>query len=75
MSRVELCERIRRDHREEGLSIRTLARRHHVHRRTVRQALASALSPHRGWDNDEPGRAEKEGAVDHRWVPPTHRVH
>jgi len=44
---VELFERIRHDHREEGLSIRTLARRHEVHRRTVRQALASALPPPR----------------------------
>jgi transposase len=44
---VELFERIRRDDREEGLSVRALARRHHVHRRTVRQALASALPPPR----------------------------
>lgn len=44
---MELFERIRRDHRKEGLSIRTLARRHEVHRRTVRQALASALPPPR----------------------------
>ncbi|MGD8486912.1 MAG: IS21 family transposase [Chloroflexota bacterium] len=44
---MELFERIRRDHREEGLSVRALARRHHVHRRTVRQALASALPPPR----------------------------
>ncbi len=47
MSKVELFERIRRDHREEGLSIRTLARRHGIHRRTVRHALASALPPPR----------------------------
>jgi transposase len=44
---VELFERIRRDHREEGVSVRALARRHRVHRRTVRQALASALPPAR----------------------------
>jgi hypothetical protein len=42
-SRVELFEQIRRDRRVEGLSIRELAERHRVHRRTVRQALASAL--------------------------------
>ena len=47
MSKVELFEVIRRDQREEGVSIRTLARRHKVHRRTVRQALASALPPPR----------------------------
>jgi transcriptional regulator with XRE-family HTH domain len=39
-SRVELFEQIRRDRRIEGLSIRELAERHRVHRRTVRQALA-----------------------------------
>ena len=44
---MELFERIRRDRREEGVSIRTLARRHKVHRRTVRQALAAALPPPR----------------------------
>lgn len=47
MSRVELFERIRRDHVEEGLSVRALAARHRVHRRTVRQALASAVPPAR----------------------------
>lgn len=44
---MEQFERIRRDHREEGVSIRELARRHRVHRRAVRQALASALPPPR----------------------------
>lgn len=38
---------IRRDAREEGLSIRALADRHHVHRRTVLQALASPTPPPR----------------------------
>src|SRR5215470_15683967 len=46
-SRVELFEAIRRDHRREELSIRQLASRHRVHRRTVRQALASAVPPPR----------------------------
>jgi transposase len=46
-SRVELFEQIRRDRRLEGLSIRELADRHRVHRRTVRAALASALPPPR----------------------------
>jgi len=44
---VELFEAIRRDHRREELSIRQLAERHRVHRRTVRQALASAVPPPR----------------------------
>ena len=46
-SRVELYEQIRRDREREGLSIRALAERHGVHRRTVRQALAAALPPPR----------------------------
>ena len=44
-SRVKLFEQIRRDWRAGGSSIRELAVRHHVHRRTVRQALASAVPP------------------------------
>jgi transposase len=47
MSRVEQFEQIRRDVRLEGLSIRALAERHRVHRRTVRQALAAAIPPPR----------------------------
>jgi transposase len=46
-SRVELFEQIRRDWRAGGSSIRELAARHRVHRRTVRQALASAVPPPR----------------------------
>ena len=46
-SRVELFEQIRRDRRLEELSIRELAERHGVHRRTVRQALAAAVPPPR----------------------------
>lgn len=44
---MELFETIRRDHRNLGLSIRALAAKHHVHRRIVRQALASAIPPAR----------------------------
>ena len=44
---MEQFERIRRDHRDEGLSYRELARRHGVHRRTVRQAVADATPPPR----------------------------
>jgi transposase len=46
-SRVELFEQIRRDRDVEGLSLRALAERHGVHRRSVRQALAAALPPPR----------------------------
>jgi hypothetical protein len=42
---VEQFERIRRDQRDEGLSVRALAARYRVHRRTVRQALADAVPP------------------------------
>jgi transposase len=44
-SRMELFEQIRRDRDREGLSVRALAVRHGVHRRAVRQALASPLPP------------------------------
>src|SRR2546429_485129 len=47
VSRVELFALIQRDARVEGLSVRALADRHGVHRRTVRQALASAVPPPR----------------------------
>jgi transposase len=40
---MELFEQIRRDRDREGLSIRALAERHGVHRRAVRQALASPV--------------------------------
>lgn len=44
---MEQFEGIRRDSRDEGLSIRALAKKHKVHRRTVRQALADATPPAR----------------------------
>lgn len=46
-SRVQLFADIRHDARTDGLSIRELARKHGVHRRTVRLALASAEPPPR----------------------------
>ena len=39
-AKVELYARIREDHRLLGLGVRALARRHGVHRRMVREALA-----------------------------------
>lgn len=45
MSKVELYERIRKDHDRHGWGIRRLANEHHCHRREVRQALASATPP------------------------------
>lgn len=46
-SRVELFEQIRRVREREDASIRELACRFRVHRRTVREALASAVPPAR----------------------------
>jgi transposase len=46
-SKVELFEQIRKTHDREEVSIRELARRFEVHRRTVRQAVASAIPPPR----------------------------
>src|SRR6478672_8787441 len=46
-SRVAQFAAIRRDARCEGLSIRALADRHGVHRRTVRAALESPIPPPR----------------------------
>ena len=46
MRRVELFELIRNDARR-GMSVRALADKHGVHRRTVRQALDSAIPPER----------------------------
>ena len=42
MSKVELYERIRKDYERNQWGVRRLAKEHHVHRREVRQALASA---------------------------------
>ncbi len=44
---MERFERIRRDHRDEQMSIRGLTVKHKTHRRVVRQALADAVPPPR----------------------------
>ena len=41
--KVSLFAQIREDHRQLGLGVRALARRHGVHRRVVREALASPV--------------------------------
>ena len=64
-SRVELFADIRRDARIEGCSIRELADRYHVHRRTVRQALASAVPPPRKTpERTSPRLAAFQAAID-----------
>ncbi len=47
MTRVELFEIIRRDHLVHQKSIREIAMKHRIHRRVVRQALASSVPPAR----------------------------
>ncbi|MFN7938046.1 MAG: hypothetical protein U0R19_32255 [Bryobacteraceae bacterium] len=49
---MELFEEIRRGH-AAGETIRQLAKKYEVHRRTVRQALASAVPPERKRANRE----------------------
>jgi len=68
MSRVEQFERIRREHRDEGLSIRELARRHQVHRRTVRQALECAVPPARKTPEREAPALGGHEAVIRGWL-------
>src|SRR5260370_15933396 len=41
--KMELFARIREDHRQLGLGVRALSRKHGVHRRMVREALASPV--------------------------------
>ena len=54
MTRVERFEVIRREHLVHGKGIRRVAREQGVHRRTVRQALASAIPPPRKSAKREP---------------------
>lgn len=66
--RVELFEAIRRDYRREQLSIRALADKYRVHRRTVRQALASALpSPRRSYPRSLPAIGPWMAVID-EWL-------
>jgi transposase len=66
---VEVFEQIRRDRRREELSIRELAERHGVHRRTVRQALDAAVPPPRKTYPARPRPAiDPFAAVIDRWL-------
>jgi len=67
--RVELFEQIRRDRDREGLSGRALAARYGVHRRTVTQALESAVPPvrKRPEGRSAPRLGEFRGLID-EWL-------
>jgi len=65
---VELFERIRKDHREAGLSVRGLAHRHRVHRRAVRQALIAAVPPPRKRPDRPAPQLGPYKATIHEWL-------
>jgi transposase len=68
VSKVELYEAIRKQHRDEGASIRELARRHGVHRRTVREALACAIpSPRKASERACPSLGPYEATI-RQWL-------
>ena len=72
---MEQFERIRREHREEGVSIRELARRHGVHRRAVRQALAAAVPPPRqSYERAKPAIGAHAATIA-RWLTEDQAVH
>lgn len=65
---MEQYERIRRDRRDKGMSIRKLAEAHKVHRRVVRQALADAVPPPRkSPERVSPALGPYETTI-HRWL-------
>lgn len=65
---MELYEQIRKAHDRDELSIRELARRFHVHRRTVREALICSIPPpRRVVERPSPAIGQWKETID-RWL-------
>ncbi len=65
---MSVYEQIRKAHDREGLGIRALSRRFRVHRRDVRQALASAVPPARKVPTRPAPRLDRWKPVIEKWL-------
>jgi transposase len=76
MTKVELFEAIRRDKILHGKSIRMISQERQIHRRVVRQALASAVPPERKGVRREPPVLTRElRALIDEWLLADQTVH
>jgi transposase len=67
-SKVSVYEQIRKAHDREALGIRALSRRFRVHRRDVRQALASAVPPARKVPTRPAPRLDRWKPLIEKWL-------
>lgn len=72
---MEQFESIRRDRRDEDMSIRALSEKYKVHRRTVRQALADATPPPRKVPDREAPVLGEHVATVRGWLVADEEVH